>query len=265
MPENTSPFVKQRPIPIVIDEVEGLEIARNRVPGLSFIDKFGTNEAVPDEYVDIWDGGGDYNWITSATALTVVSDSLSDSASGAGARTLTLSGLDENWEEISEDVILDSSGGVSTVNSFIRIHRMIVKTAGSADINKGTIQAGTGTITDGALATANVNAVITPDHGQTLMAVYTVPGNKKGYMKQYYAMAASGKQVEIEFMARPDDGAWNIKHRVDLLNNAYVQTHPVPHYFAPKTDIRVRAEINSLPTSPVSAGFHMILVNKEMD
>jgi hypothetical protein len=82
----------------------------------------------------IWAEGGLYSYLTAATVLKVSSSSVNDTSAGTGARTVELSGLDADYNEISELVTLNGQTPVNTTKLFLRINRMVVRSAGSGGV-----------------------------------------------------------------------------------------------------------------------------------
>jgi len=117
-----------------------LEVVKGNVPGHSAINKFGQNPAVATTGEDVWSGGGTYAFYpTTAQNMEILSDSANDTAAGTGARTVQVFGLDENWEEATETVILNGTTPVALTNTYIRMFRAVVLTAGSVETNDGNL------------------------------------------------------------------------------------------------------------------------------
>src|SRR6056300_570903 len=82
--------------------------------------------------------GGKYQHLDvgAASTLYAYSANAQDSASGTGARTITIQGLDNNFNEIEETVTV---GGAATTLEFLRVYRAFVATAGSLNTNIGDV------------------------------------------------------------------------------------------------------------------------------
>ena len=119
---------------------------------------------------DLWDGGGQYSFPTSAQVHEVESDSLSDDLGGTGAEKLYIEGLDENYDEITEIIDMDGTSKVLTSNSYLRINRMVVTQTGSAGHNQGTIIAV-------GQSDSTVTAQINPSVSKTMSSIFSVPRN----------------------------------------------------------------------------------------
>ena len=103
----------------------------------------------------IWAGPGIYVYPTAAVQMTISSSDVDDTAAGAGLQQVLINGLDANYNEISETIILNGQTPVTTVNSYFRIQGtgMIGTAAGASEFNEGIIYIGVGTVTTGVPAT----------------------------------------------------------------------------------------------------------------
>ena len=239
-----------------------LQIARGQIAYHKSIFKFGFNPDVDDSLETVWAEGGLYGYLTSATVLKISSSSANDTSAGTGARTITISGLDANYDEISESVTLNGQTAVNTTQSFLRVFRMIVDTAGSGGQNAGVIYAGTGTVTSG--VPANKYGTIAVGDNQTLMCFWTVP---RGYTAYLYQVDISmntevaNKYGTVSLVARPEGGAFNTKDKFVLSQDIIHQEFKHPIKFAEKTDLEVRAIASSSNADlAVSAGLDIVYI-----
>lgn len=165
-----------------------LQVARGLVSGATQINKFGAAPSgIQTTASDLWSRCDSTPtqqiWLapTAARIHALVSSSASDDGDpvGVGARTMRIYGL-KTWDlaETSEDIILNGTTPVNTVNSYVIIHRMKVLTSGATGINVGTITATAAT-------DSTVTAVILPGDGQTEMAIYGVPSIQSFYLTRW--------------------------------------------------------------------------------
>lgn len=222
--------------------------------------KFGFNPDVGTTEESIWDLGGIYDYLSSAQTLTISSDDANDTSAGTGARTVTIFGYDSNFAAIKESVTLNGQTPVSTSGEFIRVFRMVVNSAGSGGENAGKIYAGTGTVTAG--VPANPYAAITEGRNQTLMCVWTVPGNKNAYMTSVFVSSqnSSNATVQIRLVARPENEVFQTKYEfiVTQAGGPIWAPFNIPNKFTSKTDIEIRA-ISSVGASDVSAALEFMV------
>ena len=145
--------------------------------------RFGINNTVGTSFETIWTASSVYSYLSAASVLKISSGSADDASAGTGARTLIISGLDANYNEISETVILNGQTAVNTVNSYLRVFSLKILTAGSGGSNAGIVYAGTGTVTSGVPAT--VYAQIEIGYNDSAMAIWTVPAGYTAYVSSY--------------------------------------------------------------------------------
>ena len=241
-----------------------LQVARNQIMGHYALFKFGINADVGTSVETVWGQGGTYAYPASATVMKISSSSANDAAAGTGARTISISGLDANYNEISETVTLNGQTEVNTVNSYLRIFNMFVVTAGSGATAAGTIYAGTGTVTSGVPATVYATIVITAN--QTQMAFWTVPAGYTLYLNGVYyssANSTANASTNFQFTERPLNGVFVIQSSTRTPGNGdFVLDLHTPLAFPEKTDIEIRA-VASAGSSNVSAEFEGIYIKND--
>jgi len=256
----------------ISDNSNGLSIAQGNVSGVTFIHKFGTAPDWDDGdgTVTIWDGANDttiaqyvYQYSTSAN-ITQIS-----STDAADTMNVEIQGLNSTYGLTTLTTSLNGQTPVTMSTSFLRVFRM--KNIGSTDI-AGNVYAttSTATFTNGLPdASSDVRAMITNGNNQTLMAVYTIPAGKTGYMRDWYASSAGANRntnYVIDLFARKDGEVFQLKHKSAISDNAnsYLQhKYEEPEIFTEKTDIELRATITDSPitAASVSGGFDIVLVD----
>lgn len=238
-----------------------LQVARGQVDGHKALFKFGINGDVGTSVETVWAQGGTYVYPASATVMKISSSSADDAAAGTGARTISIAGLDASYNEISETVILDGQTSVNTVNSYLRISRMFVVTAGSGATAAGTIYAGTGTVTSGVPAT--VYGMVAIGANQTQMAFWTVPAGYTLYLTGLFYTSANttaNAWTNFQLIQRPLGGVFRQQSSSRVPGNGdFVVDLHTPLAFSEKTDIEVRAVASTSPSN-VSAEFEGIYI-----
>lgn len=171
------------------------------VEGSNVINKFGRNTDVDTATVpeDIWGGSAVYaGFPTTGTAevLRLVSSSANDSSAGSGARTVMVTGLDENYNVISETITLNGTTPVTSTQSFWRAHTANVRTSGGTPSNSA-FNAGTITISHN-VTTANVFVVINPGLNQSNCSAYTVPAGYTGFLKRIHGAVRGAASASVD-------------------------------------------------------------------
>lgn len=232
----------------------GVGIAKGAFPNLSGIQKFGYNPDIASTEEVIWNPGGSVTYPTTAAVIEIDSTSADDISTGTGARTIELQGLDANYNLQIETVTLDqtdSAGlhGIST-NTFIRLFRARVATAGSGGVNAGVI-----TCTIG----GNTMAQIPANAGQTLQAIYTVPAGKRAYLLSVHSGTSKEKEITLGLYAKPFGNGFNLKV-YETFRSRLDRKYDIVEYFDEKTDIELRAKADA--TTGISGGFELLLEDK---
>lgn len=247
------------------DDIDGgdngdfyLRVAKGLVPGHSYVLKFGYNSRIDDDddYEDIWDQGGKYEFQTSAQTLNVRSNDNDDRTGDTGARTLEIQGLDGNFDPVTETINLNGTTNVTTTNTFLRVFRMKVLTAGSSGGNEGDITARYSSTNDVA---AIINDRDDRGENQTLMAIYTIPNNKTGYLLRWWYDFEDNKSATIKLRVRPENEVFQVKGRLEVQQGGE-QSYKIPLKITEKSDVLIEASSNDNDAA-FSAGFDILLVD----
>ena len=231
-------------------------------PSYEQVYKFGQNASVGNSIETIWLEGGLYAYPPSATTMTVSSSDANDTSAGTGARTVLISGLDGSYNEISETITMNGQTPVTTSNSYLRVNRALVLTAGSGGVNAGIIYVGTGTVTAG--VPANKYTTINGDGtNQSLQAFWTVPAGYTAYIYQTNistgTSSATPAILKTLLVVRPFGGVFNTKEIITLHEGNHLQDYSFPLKITEKSDIEFRAESSSASvTYNVSASLNIM-------
>ena len=160
---------------------------------------------------------------------------------------VTVIGLDGDYNEVSQSVELNASGTATTTQTFLRVFR--------AYTSNGQDATDTVTIATGGVTYAQFSA----DMQQTLMAVYTIPAGKTGYLVSGNLSSTKDKDITAKLMMREEGGVLRTKGLVLTPGTPFQRTWSIPQQIPAKTDIEIRAKAGA--TGPVAAGFEIILVN----
>jgi hypothetical protein len=162
------------------------------IPNLTRAAVYG-HTPTPAANTDTWEGAGLYPFQSTATVLEILSASANDTAAGTGARTFTLSGLDANFNPVSEVLTMAGVTPVQTTKSYIRVNSLTIATAGSGGVNAGDV---TLRVT-GAGAT---QAIARANYGFAKSAIYTVPtGFQLLVTDLLFGVAGNGNSVNVAF------------------------------------------------------------------
>lgn len=225
-----------------------LHVKRGFVEGHDHIHKFGYNPTVSVVERPVWDGAIEYVYPTSAGPCLVASTTTTDTSS-----EITVIGLDQDYNEITNIVTLNGTTTVATSGSYIRVFRAFVSNdvscAGDVNINL-----------DG-----NLNARIDQEEGQTLMAIYTVPAGYTGYLQQMNMASGTenaNKYLTVSYKQREQGGVFRTLAKYTLANQFAEERYPYPLEIPEKTDIQIRAKSSS-GDQEISALFDVLIIKNE--
>lgn len=242
----------------------GLNVAMGSVYNHSVTHVFGFNETVSIALSTIWDGdNGRYIYPQSASVMTVSSSSVNDAASGTGARLVYISGLDANYDIVTEIVITNGQSAVSTQNSYLRIQRMDVVNAGSLGTADGDIYIGVGALTLGVPATSY--GKIGVGKNSTLMGMITIPAGYTGFLTDgsiSTGSAVNNKYLTAYLAVRPYMGVFNVSAVVTMNQSRADFKFGYPIRIPEKTDVEAQA-YSSGDTFAVSSHFEIVLMKND--
>ena len=242
------------------------DVARGLVHGMTAGAKFGRISDVdigtPE---DVWEGQGDYTGHPESFTPELVqinSASANDTAAGTGARTVRIYGLktSSSTEYESEDITLNGTSWVNSTNTWWRINRCIVLTAGSTGGNEG------GLTCRGVTTNSAIFFVMQIGMNQTQVAAFTVPASKTLYIRYLRvsmerASGAAGSAL-VTVRAREPGGVYRAVRAFDITHSNGVDKYAMGWISFPAgTDIKFRVDSVSDNNTAVEATMEYILVD----
>ena len=236
-----------------------MEVGFGTVPGYTRVAALGNNPDVGSGTVpeDIWSYGGTFNFITTPAALEAVSTSTSDAAAGVGMRTFSISGLDSNYNVVTETVTLNGTTPVALSNQFFRFNLLRNVTSGTTGLNVGDI-----TIRD--VSGGTVRAHIPAGYGISRQALFTVPTGRtmqvhsmlgttaknNGGVLRYWTRALMQRASNGSMVAPLEIGFDDVPYRHDGIPGIVVNE---------KTDFWMRVNQASTSGMNITGGFLAVL------
>ena len=160
--------------------------------------KYGRNIDVGTTEEDLHGLGGLINWLQAPTAVRIkAGGNAADTAAGAGARTVRVSGIDSNLNYANELITTNgASASLATTALFWRVFRARVETVGAYGVaNTGVI-----TIENGAGGTDLIQ--IAAGEGSSQFGAYSIPQGYRAILKHSHLSVDSGKAVNIKLWSR---------------------------------------------------------------
>jgi len=234
----------------------GLDVSQGNVTGHTFIHKFGAVPAMSQNTSgSVWDKN-DTNYPWSAFNTPGVITILTTAANGSTVTTddgltVEIQGLDANYAPATDTLTISGSTATGTT-VFKRVFRAFI-TDGS-ESNTSQIR-----MSRGATEVARINI----GKGQTLMAIYTVPAGKTGYLMQGTSSIQAGADATGDMYVRYfGQTTFRVGHSFEVsgaggyYNFSFGFPIPIPE----KSDIDVRASMRS-NNARLTASFDMLLVD----
>lgn len=178
------------------------EVRQGKVAGYSMVHKYGRNGSVPDGTWEFVNRLGFTGWPLSAptTVRIKAGGDAADTAAGAGAREVTVQGIDDSFNEVTEAIATaGASASSATSTSFWRVHRAWVSAVGTYGVaNTGAVAiensgGGTDLIEIGGVG-----------KGQSQFAAWTVPIAKTAYYLGAHVQVDTNKSANVRVYTRAD-------------------------------------------------------------
>lgn len=242
----------------------GMAVQAGIRDGYSTVDKFGENPDIQaaDPPQDIWEAGGAYPYDDFGTApiVSLVSDNIADT------QPIVITGLDIEGNEVVQVITLTGTTRVALDTPLWRVYRMINNADAGNDII-GNVSCYTG-LGNAPLA-GETRAIISNGNNQTLMALYTIPLGKVGFLfRGELGMSRSqvGGSAQCSYYSRRVGKVFNIKKRIDLNsggNSIYIDQRSFPDVIPALTDIRLSVESVSNNSTGIYGAFDILLVDED--
>lgn len=158
-----------------------LNIARGLVKSTRSINIFGYNSNVGINFIPLWENNTAYTYPNNALQMVAVSTSTSDTNV-----TIKIDGLDEDYNEITDNVTLTGTTPIVINTNFFRINNVITisgNASGNVEISNNSI----------------VYAKIRAGEGKNQASIYTVPANHCFYLQRIDAFLQRLCQTNIYF------------------------------------------------------------------
>ena len=147
-----------------------VQVSRGKVPGVVQVNVFGYGNNVTNAgFTNLWEDGT-YNFPSVATTMNVSSSSASDDANSY----VTITGLNANYDMISETVRLNGTSNVATTSEFFRVNAFNMISPGTGqNTNVGTV----------ILRNSANAAMMYPGVGRMQNSWYSIPAGYSLYVR----------------------------------------------------------------------------------
>lgn len=241
-----------------------LQVSRNQITGHSpqNIFGYGTTPATASLFRTVWENMATTEYVFPPSAITMNLVS----ANNADTATITIVGLDANYNQITENLVLNGTTNVPTVNQYFRINSMFVST-GSATNPAGVI---TLSNTGGTVIYAQINTGVfngtTSSLGSSQMAVYTVPAGYTFYGWRYAAYSSfngnTANYTTYRAIVNTPSGVQKLIVQTPY-NTAYSIQREFPFPYTAGTDLRFQIASSAATAAVVSINIGGVLIKND--
>jgi hypothetical protein len=247
-------------------------VTMGMVKGISVVDKFGINPLITTgtDPEDIWEGGGKYNYDAVGTAPIAYMSCANALDTG---QTIEISGLDVGGNEVVQTAETTGNANVTLDTPLWRVYRAQnisddgLGLAGLLYVHTDPVPSA------GVPLTATIRAIINDGNNQTLMALYTIPKGKVGFLyRGEFGLELSGgagalaEYCKLQYRSRRFGKLFTVKKEVTAVvggSAAYMDKRSFPDVIPALTDIQlVSQEVST--TMGVWGAFDIMLVDEDM-
>ena len=199
-----------------------LQLARGLIGGHTSLNIAGYQAAVTTTFIPIWENATPYVFPTDGQKL------LWSSSASDVAVLIRINGLDANYAQITEDLLLtNGTTGVTTVKSYLRITNLTVIDG----VNP------VGVISLGNAGKTEEYAKIALDAGTSAMTVFTVPAGYTFYLAKVNVFANQGNNRIAHYRSYTRNSSGIVRAVLQTPFDAqYVSEKTVPRPYLEKTD-----------------------------
>jgi len=240
------------------------EVARGVIKGHTPINIIGHDDAIGTTLATIGNEIGSLQ--TYSTAADI--DSISSSDAG-DTHDITIEGLDINYNAVAaQTVTLNGQNRVAIPISLLRITK-IYNATGTETLGAIWVYVDTALTAGKPTDLTKIRSSIHRTAGSAgpsvsneidSNSVYTIPAGKTGYVVFGKMTVSDAKAIELTFWSRSSGGVFFMVHHIDVKNNNYDYFFKLPGKILEKSDIEVRASVDT-GTADVSAAYDIILVD----
>jgi len=238
-----------------------VEVVKGNIPGHSVFRVPGSNpfiaQGAPE---DLWQGGGTFIYPTAGEQWEVLSDDSNDTALGTGAREITISFLDVNYDEQFEVIALNGTTPVLlTATDAFRTVTAIITGAGNTAGNLG---GAIGTITVQVAGGGNLRHQIDIGDNRSFNSHRTVPNGKTAWLIYWLATTPKDQNIFYKFFSTQGQSGIFISslfinvYQTDASFNPEAMVGP----FVERSDIKVTGDATNNDAS-AGAMYQLLVVD----
>jgi len=255
------------PIRVLNDEAlisyaRGKPVTEADVLGAFLIDKSGATESLGNSATTmstVWEGTGLYPWNTfTGTGDKLYIKSVTNDPKVQG-KSVTINGLDSNYDIIEEEVTLHASNtmiAVSSVNNFYRINRIYLSGNNTNSLpHDYDIEVRYGS------ASGTLLSLFDAPWGRGQNCIYTVPRGYEAFMLSMNGNSGKLDEITSSLWFHPYGGTWTLQKTFKFISGTFDHNFRTPLRITEKTDVEIRA-FALVESSRIGTEFQLLVLPK---
>jgi hypothetical protein len=205
-----------------------LQVARGQIDGHSTLNIYGYQPSVGTTFIPVWENATAYSFPVAETTMYLTGTD-SDTAQ------VLITGLDANYNQISETLTLNGTTPVATTKQYFRVNGMQVVSGNPA-------AAVTLTNSGGSTTYAKINAGV----GRTQAGIYTVPAGYTYFLQRVniYTSLNGNDYVIYQNKTISPSGVVQVTQQAPF-SISYGALRIMPRLIPEKTDIQLQCKVQS--------------------
>jgi hypothetical protein len=246
----------------LISYARGKPITEADVLNAYLIDKSGATETLgtsANTMSTVWGGTGLYPWNTfTGTGDKLFIKSLTNDPKVQG-KSVTIEGLDSNYDIIEEAVTLHASNtmiAVSSVNNFYRINRIYLSGNNTNNLpHDYDIEVRYGS------ASGTLLSLFVAPWGRGQNCIYTVPRGYEAFVLSINGNSGKMDEITSSLWFHPYGGTWTLQKGFKFISGTFDHNFRTPLRISEKSDIEIRA-FALVESSRIGTEFQILVIPK---
>jgi hypothetical protein len=246
----------------LISYARGKPVTEADVLSAFLIDKSGSTESLgnsPATMSTVWGGTGLYPWTTfTGTGDKLFIKSLTNDPKVQG-KSVTIEGLDSNYDVIEEAVTLHASNtmiAVSSVNNFYRINRIYLSGNNTNELpHDYDIEVRYGS------ASGTLLSLFDAPWGRGQNCIYTVPRGYEAFVLSINGNSGKMDEITSSLWFHPYGGTWTLQKSFKFISGTFDHNFRTPLRITEKSDIEIRA-FALVESSRIGTEFQLLVLPK---
>jgi hypothetical protein len=246
----------------LIAYARGAAVTESNVLNSFLVDKSGATSSLgttPDTMTTVWGYNGLFPWNTfTGTGDKLYIKSVTNDPKIQG-KTITIEGLDSNYNRISDTVTFNAVDTTTTVSTSINFYRInkIYLTGNNSNSLPHTYDI---TVRYGS-ANGTIVSQLDAPWGRGQNCLYTVPAGYEAFLLSMNGNSGKDDEITSSLWVRTFNGTWESKKSFKFISGLYDHNFRTPLRIPEKSDIEIRA-FALVESSSIGTEFQLLVIPK---